>query len=121
MAVVASKITWLFRLLKEFGVTNLKPVTLECDNKSALQMAQNPVLNHCTKLIANDCHFTRENVLEGLIELRYVPTTEQLVDALTKIVASHQLKYLLSKLGMTYLTTSLRGCDKDMNYSPAIS
>ena len=79
MAAIASKITWIVWLLEEFGITNLKPVTLECDNKSALQMAI-------------DFHFTREKVLEGLIELWYVPTIEQLADALIKIVPSHQLK-----------------------------
>ena len=109
MAAVASEITWVVRLLEDFGVTNLKPVTLECDNKSVLQMPKNSVLHHRTKHIAIDCHFTREKVLEGHIELRYVPTNEQLADVLTKIVPSHQLQYLLSKLGMTQFTPSLRG------------
>ena len=109
MIPLSSEITWIVRLLEEFAVTNSKPVTLECDNKSTRQMAQNPVLHHRTKHIAIDCHFTREKVLEGLIELRYVPTTEQLANALTKIVPSHQLKYLLFTLGMTHITPSLRG------------
>ena len=82
MAVVASEITWIVRLLKEFGVQNLKHVTLECDNKSAIHMAQNPVLHYRTKDIAIDCHFTLEKVLEGLIELSYVPENEQLADVL---------------------------------------
>lgn len=113
MAAVASEITWIVRLLEDFGMTELKPVTLECDNKSAIQMAHNPVLHHRTKHIAIDCHFTREKIIEGLIELQYIPTDEQLADALTKILPSHQLQYLLSKLGMTTATPSLRGDDKD--------
>ena len=103
MATVASEITWVVRLQEEFGVQNLKLVTLECDNKSALQMAQNPVHHHRTKHIAIDYYFTSEKVLKGLIELRYVPTIEQLVDALTKVIPSHQLQYSLTKLGMTKL------------------
>ena len=43
MVAVASEITWLVRLLEEIGVTNLKPVSLECDNMFALQIAQNPI------------------------------------------------------------------------------
>lgn len=35
MAVVASEITRLVRLLEEFGVVNLKPLTLQCDIQSA--------------------------------------------------------------------------------------
>ena len=72
IAVVASEITWIVRLLEEFGVQNFKPVTLDCDNKSALQMAQNLVLHHRRKHITIYCHFTREKILEG-----------QLADALT--------------------------------------
>ena len=117
MEAVAYEITWIVRLLEEFGVQNLKPVTLECDNKSAIHMAQNPVLHHRTKHIAIDCHFTREKVLEGLIELSYVPTNEQLADVLTKIVPSHQLQHLLFKLGMTSITPSLRGDDEDIQYA----
>lgn len=74
MAVVASEITWLVRLLEELGVQNLRPVSLEGDNQSALQIAHNPVLHQRTKHIEIDCHFTREKVLEGLIQLRYIST-----------------------------------------------
>ena len=108
------------QIIRGNGVTNLKPVTLECDNKSALQMAKNPILHHRTRHITIDCHFTREKVLQGLTELRYLSTNKQLADALTKIVPSHQLQYLLSKLGMTQLTPSLRGDDKDMIYAQDI-
>ena len=67
MVVVASKLTWIVRLLEVFGATNLKPITLECDNKSAMQMAHNPVQHHRTKHIAIDCQFTRKKkILEGL-------------------------------------------------------
>lgn len=109
MAAVASEITWLVRLLEELGVTNLRPVTLECDNKSALHIAHNPVFHSRTKHIDIDCHFTREKVMEGLIELQYLPTTQQLADVLTKIIPSTKLQPILSKLGMLNTTPSLRG------------
>lgn len=109
MAAVASEITWLVCLLEELGVKNLQPVTLECDNQSALQIAKNPVLHQRTKHIEIDCHFTREKVLEGLIQLRYIPTHEQLADVLTKIIPSIKLQPLLFKLGMFFSTPSLRG------------
>ena len=83
-------------------------------------MAQNPILHHCTKHLAIDCHFTREKVLEGLFELRYVPTNEQLADVLTKIILSQQLQKLISKLSMTTITPHLRGDDEDIECSPDI-
>ena len=117
MAAIPSEITWIVRLLEEFGVQDLQPVTLDCDNKSALQMAHNPVLHHCTKHISINCHFTREKFLEGPLELRDIPTSDQVADILTKIVPSHQQQHLLSKLGMTSITPSLRGDDKDTGYT----
>ena len=53
-----------------------------------------------TKHIEIECHFTREKVLEGLLQLTYMPTTQQLADVLTKILPSSQQDFLLSKLGM---------------------
>ena len=46
MATVASEVNWLVRLLEEFGVNNLKPVTLSSDNISALNVDHNPVLHY---------------------------------------------------------------------------
>jgi len=74
MAQAAAEVTWLVNLLQELGVSNLKPVTLHCDNQSALHIARNPVFHERTKHIEIDCHFTRDKVLEGLLQLSYLPT-----------------------------------------------
>lgn len=65
LAHAASEVTWLVRLLEELGINNLKPVTLHCDNPSALHIAKNLVFHERTKPIGLDCHFTRDKVLEG--------------------------------------------------------
>lgn len=88
MSQAASELTWLVRLLDELGVQNLNPVKSFCDNQSALHIARNPVFHERTKHIDIDCHFTREKVMEGLIELRYLPSKSQLADVLTKILPS---------------------------------
>lgn len=102
MAHAAAEVTWLVRLLNELGVSSLTPVTLHCDNQSAIHIAKNPVFLERTKHIAIDCHFTREKVMEGLIQLSYLPTQSQLADVLTKIMPSAQFRLLLSKLGMVH-------------------
>lgn len=112
MSSAASEVTWTVRLLEELGVLDLKPVTLFCDNQSALHIARNPVFHERTKHIEIDCHFTRDKVLEGLITLAYLPTYEQLADVFTKAIPSPQLNYLLHKLGMDSSlnpSTTLRG------------
>ena len=67
MAQTASKVTWLVSLFAELGVHSLKPVTLHCDNQSAISIAKNPMFHERTKYIEIDCHFTRDKVLEGLL------------------------------------------------------
>ncbi|KAL8107165.1 hypothetical protein AgCh_023827 [Apium graveolens] len=99
MTSATSEVTWLVRLLADFGVHNLKPVTLHCDNQPAIHIAKNPVFHEHTKHIEINCHFTRDKVLEGLIQLTYLPTTSQLADLLTKSLPAPQFQLLLSKLG----------------------
>jgi len=111
MAQAASEVTWLVQLLAEIGITNLTPVQLHCDNQSALHIARNPVFHERTKHIEIDCRFTRDKVLEGLLQLTYLPTTHQLADILTKVLPGPQFQTLLSKLGMVNSLdhSSLRG------------
>lgn len=109
MSSAASKVTWLVRLLEELGINNLNPITLHCDNQSAIHIAKNPVHQERTKHIEIDVHFTRDKVLEGLLQIFYLPTTSQIADKFTKILPSAQFNELLSKLGMTNCQPSLRG------------
>lgn len=51
-----------------------------------------------TKHIEVNCHFIRDKVLEGLLQLSHLPTDQQLVDVFTKILPSHQFRKLFFKL-----------------------
>ena len=101
------------KILEELSLEKVKSIILHCDNQSAIHIAKNPVFHDRTKHIEVDCHFTRDKVLEGLIQLSYLPTKHQLADVLTKILPSTQFKTLLSKLGMVYPHPSLR---EDVKY-----
>lgn len=50
-----------------------KPVTLICDNQSVLYISNNPIFNERTKYIEVDFHFTRKKVMEGMLQLAYIP------------------------------------------------
>jgi hypothetical protein len=100
MAATASETTWLVRLLTELGVSHLQPVALYCDNQSAIHIGNNPVFHERTKHIEIDCHFTRDKVLEVLLDLQYTPTSDQLADIMTKALASSEHNKLKSKIGM---------------------
>lgn len=77
---------------------------------SAIHIGKNPIQHNRTKHIEVDIHFTRDKVLEGLLELTYIPTQEQLADVLTKPLTAFQHDKLVSKLEYVMLTyPSLRG------------
>lgn len=90
-------------------------------NQSTIRIGKNPVFQERTKHIEMDCHFTREKVMEALIELPYLPSQEQLADLFTKALPSPQHMNLSSKLGMFDSQTlpSLRGAVVDIDSSPS--
>lgn len=64
-------------ILKNLGHLLPSPM-LHRDNKSALNIAKNPVfLHHHTKHIEIDVHFVREQVACGAINLAHVPRQDQ--------------------------------------------
>nr|XP_016489903.1 PREDICTED: uncharacterized mitochondrial protein AtMg00810-like [Nicotiana tabacum] len=86
------------RLFKELGVDIELPITLNCDNKDAIQITGNPIFHEKTKHIDIDCHFVREKIVQGSIKTHHVSTKEQQADLLTKSLGRVQHDYLMSKL-----------------------
>ena len=95
MASASFEVVWVVHLLEELGLTSLKPVTLHCDNMYALHIAQNLVYHERTKYLEIDCHFTPEKVMEGLLQLTFLPTSSQLADIFIKIIPSTQFCHLI--------------------------
>ncbi|BBH04450.1 BURP domain-containing protein [Prunus dulcis] len=57
------KLLWIRRLLTELGFKPGKPMELHCDNKSAIDIAHNPVQHDQTKHVEVDRHFIKEKNL----------------------------------------------------------
>ncbi|GKD47514.1 ribonuclease H-like domain-containing protein [Tanacetum coccineum] len=68
MASVTCEIMWIVKIMKDLNVDNLIPANLYCDNKSAIQIAANPVMHEKTKHFDLDVHLIREKVSSGLIK-----------------------------------------------------
>ena len=99
LAAVASEITWMVTLLRDFEVV-VESALVFCDNQSAIHLSTNPTFHERSKHIEIDCHFIREKVNSGLIRLVHVKTQHQLADILTKPVTATQFQNLMSKMGV---------------------
>ena len=78
MAQGICELLWLRILLKDLKIEGDEPMKLYCDNKSAINIAHNPVQHDRTKHIEIDRHFIKEKLESGLICIPYVNTKNQL-------------------------------------------
>jgi hypothetical protein len=55
-----------------------------CDNHSYIKLFENPFFHDKSKHIEIICHFIRDYVQRGAVELQYISTDEYVADILTK-------------------------------------
>lgn len=91
---------WIRRVLEEIQITVEPPIKLYCDNKAALNIAQNPIQHERIKHVEVDRHFIKENVENEVICLTYIPTKLQPADILTKGLPRQIFEDCISKLDM---------------------
>lgn len=91
---------WLKSLLKGIHIEITNPITLYEDNKSCIALASNPTGHKRSKHIDIKYHFTREQVENKIICLKYLSTGDQQADLLTKALPAPRLQELRSKLGL---------------------
>ncbi|GJS43065.1 ribonuclease H-like domain-containing protein [Tanacetum coccineum] len=85
---------------KNLHIENLFPVSLHCDNNSAIKIAANPVFHERTKHLEIDLHFVREKVLKGVFKTVNVDSANQTVDIFTKGLDTVQHLKLVKRLGL---------------------
>ena len=65
-------------------------------------MTENPEFHDKSKHIEVRYHFIRDMVQKGAVKLKYVPTEEQVGDALTKPLARVKFEYFQENLGVVW-------------------
>ena len=81
-------------------------------------LAANPVLHARTKHVEMDLYFVREKVARKLLQVKHVPTLDQIADILTKPISSSQFFNLRDKLTVVNLSTmSLKGTVRESDTS----
>ena len=100
MSATTFELEWISYILHDLHVPAALPYTLHCDNKVALYIADNSVFHEKTKHIRMDCHYIRDKLLEGFLQIAHVSSQAQLADIMTKPLSESQHNTLSFKLGL---------------------
>jgi len=86
MSATTSEHEWIAHLLLDLNLPLSLPVLMHCDKKATQHIVENPIFYERTKHLNIDCHYMRDNVLKGFLQTNHVPSKEQLVDLMTKLL-----------------------------------
>ena len=98
----AKEATWIRHLLSElYSALILKyPITLYCDNKSAIELVKNATFHSRTKHIAIRYHYIREAYNDGTIILDHRGTDDMPADVFTKALDRIKLNKFVRLVGL---------------------
>ena len=96
-ATCCTQILWMIQTLAYLKGNYTDPIPLHYDNTSAISVSKNHVLHSKTKHIPIKYHFLKYQVTNKVVQLNYIPSTEQIVDIFTKPLAATPFGYLRHK------------------------
>lgn len=100
-ALCACQCVWLRRVTEKLGIEEKSGTVIMCDNSSTIQLSKNPVFHGKSKHIDVKFHFLRDLVNEGIVELSYCNSQNQIADIMTKPIKLEQYEKLRGMLGVT--------------------
>eukprot|EP00253_Pinus_taeda_P006390 PITA_06390 len=68
-ASCCTQLLWMMQTLQDFQITCTPPISILCDNTSAINISKNPVIHSKTKHVPIKYHFLQEQVLEQKVKL----------------------------------------------------
>ena len=89
---------WIKMILEELRMKIQGPICTYCDNKATISVSHNLIHHDMIKLVEIDTHFVKEKVDEGTLNIRYIPSVEQIADILTKALFRPSFKKLVVNL-----------------------
>jgi histone deacetylase 1/2 len=92
LANATAEIIWMESLLGELGIRRNQVSCLWCDNMGATYLSANPIFHARTKHIEIDFHFVRERVASKQLEIRFIPSKDQVADGFTKALPTRQFE-----------------------------
>lgn len=80
----ACQAIWLKKILGELNFKRQGPIIIFCNNSSSIKLSKNLVLHRRSKHIDVKFHFLRNLTNEGVIDLVYCKSEDQIADIMTK-------------------------------------
>jgi len=93
-----SELIWLRKLLQDLSWNLLEPTLVFEDNQAVIAQLIAPTITRRTKHIEVKHFFAREQIQNGILNVQYIPTKEQVADGLTKNLGRLAFKYFRSKI-----------------------
>lgn len=91
---------WLTKLVKETGHLKMRAMTIYGDSQGAPALTRNPVFHAQMEHIDLQHHFVREQVEAGAIVMKYILTSDNVANILTKLLAHPGFEKLCALLGI---------------------
>ena len=83
---VCTDIMFVKMVMEFIGLELERPITIHCDNVGAIFMGNNAKASLRTKQIYMRYHFIREYIVDGTVEIVFVPSEKHDADIFTKNV-----------------------------------
>jgi hypothetical protein len=102
MYETSTEVLWIRSLLRELNQETLckSPTVINVDNQGAVSIAKRNDVSDRSKHINVKFHFVREQVAEGQVCFRYVPSDQNIADILTKPLRGPKTKDFATGLGL---------------------
>ena len=95
----SKEMVWLKRFLQVLGLHQIEYV-IYCDSQSAIDLSKNTMYHARTKHIDVRCHWIREKIEDGSMQVMKIPTSENPSDMLTKVVSRDKFELCKELVGM---------------------
>ena len=102
----ATQALWLSKYFEEVGLSTTKPTIIHANNNSAISISTNDKNHHYTKHIDVWHYFVKEQTKASDITFKYVPSSQNIADFLTKALPRDTLWKTVAVLDLAPQTSS---------------
>lgn len=100
LSAATKEILWFIQLASEIDIKIDLPITIHCDNRSAIELANVEAFRQRSKHIDIRYHHIRDHINIGNIAVEHVGTEEMVTDSLTKPVFGEKTRFCNEKMGL---------------------